>query len=217
MSKIIQQMNSQAGTESQNFRGAFQCLQQNLAWWLCWRDWMGFPRQPCPQLTPSAWETAAGLWGWVQFGCLRVAVCVGWFLGLERRVPGTRPGERSRLSVATAGAESHLRRHLVRLEIQLVSAFRQNWDSEGESESGMGVGRSPFIHCSPRLLLWEGVLPPSRMLKQGCPGGLGALWKPYPLLTKGDAGQSEAGPFVGIGRLCLKRAHFPGAARKMVS
>lgn len=127
-----------------------------------------------------------GSWtrGWVQFGCLRVAACVGWFLGLERRaLPGTRPGEHPWLSVATAGAESRVRGHLVRLEIQLVSAFRQNWDSEGESESGMGVGRSPFIHCSPRLLLWEGVLPPSRMLKQGCPGGLGALWKPYPLLA----------------------------------
>lgn len=55
-----------------------------------------------------------------------------------------------------SGAESHVRGHQRRLEIQQASGFELNWDSEGESESGVGVGRSPFIHCSQRLLFWEG-------------------------------------------------------------
>lgn len=84
--------------------------------------------------------------GEVQFGCLGEAGCVRSFLGREKRTqPGRAP---TGLSVAKSGVEPHRGFHR-RLEIWQAYQFELNRDSEGESESRMGVGkRSPFIYCS---------------------------------------------------------------------
>lgn len=133
--------------------------------------------------------------GEVQFGCLGEAGCVGRFLGREKRTqPGKAP---TGLSVAKPGVEPHRGLHR-RLEIRQAYQFELNRDSEGESESRMGVGRrSPFIYCSQRLFFEVGaILPASRMLRQGCLG-LQAPWKPYPRLSmSGDDEQMEASPFL---------------------
>lgn len=139
--------------------------------------------------------------GEVQCGCLGEAGCVRRFLGREKRTqPGRAP---TGLSVARPGVEPHRGLHR-RLEIWQAYRFKPNRDSEGESESRMGVGRSsPFIYCSQRLFFEVGaMLPASRMLRQACLG-LQALWKrdgfkrSYPRLSvSGDAEQMEASPFL---------------------
>ena len=117
------------------------------------------------------------------------------------------------------GADSHVRELHRRLEIQQASGFEPNWDSEGESESGMGVGRSPFIHCSQRLLFWEGVLPPSLPpslldAEAGLSGGFrlcGSHIYGSPWL--GMLSRQRLVLSWGIVWLCLKPAFFLGAAR----
>ena len=56
--------------------------------------------------------------------------------------------EHPQVSLAKSGVEPHRGFHR-RLEIWQAYQFELNRDSEGESESRMGVGkRSPFIYCS---------------------------------------------------------------------
>lgn len=79
----------------------------------------------------------------------------------------------------------------------------------------MGVGRSPFIHCSQRLLFGEMGGPSSLQDAaaglSGGGGGVGALWEPYPPLPQRGTLAPASTPL--LGDCSLVPVFFPGAAR----
>lgn len=121
-------------------------------------------------------------------------------------VPGGRGKERTQPGRAPTAPSGHSRVPCERASREARNTARTG--TPGESESGMGVGRSPFIHCSQRLLFGEMGGPSSLqdaaagLSGGGVVSGLCGSHTPSPCHS-GECWPQRARPCLGIVRWCL--------------
>lgn len=157
----------------------------------CWKDTPDRVSQAALSAPdPQCLGSSRGVWGEVLCGYLGVAVSGGsrdWAKGCFARRNTARKSTHSSLW-PQPGAESHVRGY----------HGEARTGTQGESESGMGVGRSPFIHCFQLLPSWEG-------------GGRGSLQDAEAGLCgghQGSVGAISLLPWLGI--LCRGRTPLLG-------